>query len=268
MSTKPLPRPPVLLALRLAVLVGGFLAWWGLTETRILDPFFFGSPITVLVRTWEDFASGVIYRHLWITLLETLLAFAIGTGGGILLGFWLARAPLASAILDPYIKAANALPRVVLAPIFALWLGLGIWSKVALGVTLVFFIVFFNVYQGIREVNPVILANARMLGASNRQLLRHVYLPSALSWVFSSLHTAVGFALVGAVVGEYLGASAGLGYRIAQAEGVFDTNGVFSGMLVLTVFVIAIDVVVTMIEKRLLLWRPPENAGTTKSAQG
>ena len=150
----------------------------------------------------------------------------------------------------------NALPRVVLAPIFMLWLGLGIWSKVALGVTLVFFIVFFNVYQGVKEVSPVVLANARLMGMNERQLFRHVYWPSALSWMFSSLHTSVGFALVGAVVGEYLGSSAGLGYLIHQAEGVFDIAGVFAGMFVLAVFVLMIDWVVTRIEDRLLVWRP------------
>jgi NitT/TauT family transport system permease protein len=255
-----------LLTLRIIVLVAFFALWHVLTATKILDPFFFGSPVEVVRRTIGDFVSGTIYRHLWITLLETMLAFAIGTVGGIIFGFWFARAPLVSAVFDPYIKAANAIPRVVLAPIFALWLGLGIWSKVALGVTLVFFIVFFNVYQGVKEVSPVVLANARMLGMNARQLLRHVYLPSALSWVFSSLHTAVGFALVGAVVGEYLGASAGLGYRIAQAEGVFDTNGVFSGMLILTAFVILIDGLVSAIEAKLLVWRP--TASTTVAGAG
>jgi NitT/TauT family transport system permease protein len=151
---------------------------------------------------------------------------------------------------------ANALPRVVLAPIFALWLGLGIWSKVALGVSLVFFVVFFNVYQGVKEVSPTILANARMLGMNERQLLRHVYWPSALSWMFSSLHTSVGFAVVGAVVGEYLGSAAGLGYLIQQSEGLFDVAGVFAGMVVLAVFVLAIEALVSLAERRLLIWRP------------
>ena len=170
-----------------------------------------------------------------------MLAFVIGAVAGIALGFWLARNALLSAVFDPYIKMLNALPRVVLAPIFMLWLGLGIWSKVALGVTLVFFIVFFNVYQGVKEVSPVILANARMLGMSERQLFAHVYWPSALSWMFSSLHTSVGFAIIGAVVGEYLGSAAGLGYLIQQAEGTFDTTGVFAGMVILAVFVLIID---------------------------
>ncbi len=197
-----------------------------------------------------------VWQHLLFTLTEGLLAFVIGAGAGVLLGFWLARNALLSAVFDPYIKMLNALPRVVLAPIFMLWLGLGIWSKVALGVTLVFFIVFFNVYQGVKEVSPVILANARMLGLSERQLFRHVYWPSALSWMFSSLHTSVGFAIIGAVVGEYLGSAAGLGYMIQQAEGTFDTTGVFAGMVILAAFVLVIDWGVTLIENRLLVWRP------------
>lgn len=221
-----------------------------------LDPFFFSTPLAVFERTFKDFYTGVIWYHLGITLLETMLAFAIGALGGVLVGFWFARKAMIAAVFDPYVKMANALPRVVLAPIFALWLGLGIWSKVALGVTLVFFIVFFNVYQGVKEVSPTLLANARMLGMSERQLMRNVFWPSALTWMFSSLHTAVGFALVGAVVGEYLGSAAGLGYRIHQAEGVFDVTGVFSGMLVLSIFVIIIDTVVSAIENRLLVWRP------------
>ena len=153
---------------------------------------------------------------------------------------------------------ANALPRVVLAPIFMLWFGLGIWSKVALGFTLVFFIVFFNVWQGVREVPPTVLANARMLGMNERQLVRHVYWPAALSWMFSSLHTSVGFALVGAVVGEYLGAAAGLGYLIHEAEGTFDVAGVFAGMIVLAAFVLLVDEIVSLAERRLLAWRPQE----------
>ncbi len=216
----------------------------------------------MLQRIGQWFASGSIWPHLGVTLLETLLAFALGTILGVAVGLWLALAPTASALADPYIKAANAMPRVILAPIFSVWFGLGIASKVALGVTLVFFIVFFNVYQGIREVSPVILANARMLGANRRQLLRHIYLPSATAWVFSSLHTSVGMAFVGAVVGEYLGSAKGVGYLILQAEGTFDINSVFAGILVLTAFALLLDAAVTLIERRLLKWRPPAVAET------
>jgi NitT/TauT family transport system permease protein len=238
------------------------LAVWEIASTTTLfgDPhmieFFFSTPTAVARQIWAWFAEGSIWRHLWITLLEAALAFAIGSLGGIVIGFWFARRQTLAAVFDPYVKAANALPRVVLAPIFTLWFGLGIWSKVALGVTLVFFIVFFNVYQGVKEVNTTVLSNARMLGMNERQLLRHVYLPSALSWMFSSLHTSVGFAVVGAVVGEYLGSAGGLGYLIQQAEGVFDVAGVFAGMTVLAAFVLVIDWMVTLAERRLLVWRP------------
>jgi len=243
---------------QILLFVGVFAVWHVLTATEILPPFFFGQPLVVLEKAWDWFASGKIYSHLGITLLETALAFAAGTLLGLVIGLWLALSPMASALLDPYIKAANSMPRVILAPIFAVWFGLGIWSKVALGVTLVFFIVFFNVYQGVKEVSPVVLANARMLGASARDLLRTVYLPSATSWVFSSLHTAVGMAFVGAVVGEYLGSAAGVGYLILQAESVFDINTVFAGILVLTAFALALDGLVSFAEKRLLVWRPSQ----------
>ena len=250
-----------LIVLQVLVAVVAIAAWYALSTYpvfgyMVLPPFFFSNPVDVGAQIVDWFATGVIWKHLWVTLEESILAFVLGSFGGVLVGFWFARQPRTAAVFDPYVKMANALPRVVLAPIFTLWLGLGIWSKVALGITLVFFIVFFNVYQGVKEVSPTVLANARMLGMNERQLMRHVYWPSALSWMFSSLHTSVGFAVVGAVVGEYLGSAAGLGYLIQQAEGVFDVAGVFAGMFVLAAFVIVIDMIVTLVEKRLLVWRP------------
>ena len=257
------------LALYHLLLLGGVFVFWHLmTEPGFIPPFyfddatqakfFFGQPLEVFKRIWVWFSGGSIYLHLGITLIETLLAFVIGTLLGLAVGLWLALSPMASALADPYIKAMNAMPRVILAPIFAVWFGLGIESKVALGITLVFFIVFFNVFQGVKEVSPMVLNNARMLGASARQLLRTVYVPSAMSWVFSSLHTAVGMAFVGAVVGEYLGSARGVGYLILQAEGAFDINTVFAGILVLTAFALALDSAVTAAENRLLVWRPTQ----------
>src|SRR6266550_3374695 len=209
-----------LLMLQLLVAIVAVLLWQLFTSVpiggvKLLPPFFFSTPIDVATRIVKWFVEGTIWKHLWITLIESVLAFVIGSLAGILTGFWFAQQPLVAAVLDPYVKMINALPRVVLAPIFARWLGM-----------------------------------------SERALMRHVYWPSALSWMFSSLHTAVGFAVVGAVVGEYLGSAAGLGYIIQQAEGVFDVAGVFAGMLVLAAFVIVIDMIVTLIEKRLLVWRP------------
>lgn len=240
-----------------AVLVALLVAWHWATTLELVPRFFFGQPLPVLARIAAWFGSGQIYVHLGVTLLETALSFVIGGAFATALGLVLGLSPFASAIADPYIKAVNAMPRVILAPIFAVWFGLGVWSKVALGITLVFFIVFFNVYQGVREVSPDLVANARMLGASRRQLVRYVYLPSAASWVFSSLHTSVGMAFVGAVVGEYLGSARGVGYLIHQAEGVFDIDTVLAGILVLTVFALLLDGLVTLVEGRLQGWHPP-----------
>ncbi len=240
------------------LLTGVMLLWYGLTRTGILPTFFFGQPALVLARIWGWFLTGSIFIHLGNTLLETALAFASGTALGLVVGLWLALDPFFARLFDPYIKAINSMPRLIFAPIFAMWFGLGIWSKVALGVTLVFFIVFFNTYQGILEVDPNVINNARVLGARKGALTRHVLLPSAVVWILSSLHTSVGFALVGAVVGEYLGASRGLGYVIQLAEGTFDSTGVFSGMLVLAIVVIIIDLGLTAVENRLLVWKPQQ----------
>ena len=246
---------------RVCFLLAIFLTWEGGVRSGILPQLFFGSPSAVGIVIWDWLTSGKIYPHLAITLLETMLAFALGTASGFAVGLWLALRPLAAAIFDPFIKAVNSMPRLILAPIFAIWFGLGIWSKVALGVTIVFFIVFFNVYQGVREVSPVVLANTRMLGASQRQLIRTVYIPSAMTWVFSSLHLSVGMAFVGAVIGEYLGSSSGVGYLILQAESAFDTDTVIAGIFILTAFALLLDYGVAIAERWLLRWRPePANA--------
>lgn len=254
---------------QLLLLAAIFATWQIFTQPGLVPPFFwdnpdraaffFGEPVKIFRVVWTWFTEGTIYKHLWITLVETVLAFVIGSVMGLAMGLWLGLSPGASALFDPYITALNAMPRVVLAPIFMVWFGLGIWSKVALGVTLVFFIVFFNVYQGVKEVSPVVLNNTVMLGANRRQLLRHVYLPSATSWVFASLHVSVGMAFVGAVVGEYLGSASGVGYLIQQAEGAFDINAVFAGILVLTAFALVLDFAVGAAEKKLLVWRPSQS---------
>lgn len=261
------PKEARLWLWQLGLLLALFVFWHVMTAPGLIAPmmfdndtqaaFFFGEPLKVARRVWAWFVVDAdIYQHLGVTLAETLMAFAVGAALGLAGGLWLALAPMASRILEPYIKAMNAMPRIILAPIFSVWFGLGMGSKVALGVTLVFFIVFFNVYQGVKEVSPVVLANARMLGADARQLLRFVYLPSATSWVFSSLHTSVGLAFVGAVVGEYLGSSSGVGYLILQAEGSFDINTVMAGIVVLTAFALALDSLVGQVEQRLMKWQP------------
>ena len=245
---------------QLAITVIVLGSWELLGRVGIIDEFFFPLPTDILITVWKWTSTGYVFPHLWVTMQEAILAFVTGAAAGLILGFLLARISVLERLLDPFLKAFNALPRVVLAPIFLLWFGLGIWSKVAFGFTLVFFIVFFNTLEGVKSVDRVLVNNARMLGASEKQLLRHVFIPSALTWIFSSLHISVGFAITGAVVGEYLGASAGVGYAIAQAQGVFDTQGVFAGMFILMIVVLIIDILVNRLERHLLRWRPNQSS--------
>jgi NitT/TauT family transport system permease protein len=232
------------------------LAWEWAAASGLLDPFFFSRPSEIVLRVGQWIGTGALWVHVSTTFIEATLSFVLGAFLGVLVGFALAGVPILATLLEPYIRIANALPRVILAPIFLLWFGLGIWSKVALGVTVVFFVVFFNTYRGVREVDRAIVNNARMLGASEAQLVRHVLVPSALTWIFSSLHISIGMAIVAVVVGEYLGASRGIGYLIAQAEGVFDTTGVFAGMTVLAAGVLLVGGVVSQLERWLLRWKP------------
>ncbi len=223
-------RNATVLAWQIAVGAAVVAVWQTLASLKIIDPFFVSRPSDIARRLWTWVAGGTLWGHLATTLEESLLGLIV-------------------------IKMLNAVPRVVLAPLFLLWFGLGIWSKVALAVTLVFFVMFFNTYQGVRDADRVLIDNVRMLGASERQLVRHVLIPSALTWIFSSLQTSLGFAMVGAVVGEYLGATRGLGYVISQAEGTFDTTGVFAGMTVLGVVVVIVSAGVSRLERWLLRWK-------------
>jgi len=240
---------------RVALGLGLLGVWEAAVAFGALDPFFVSRPRDIAGRLWQWVSTGFIWTHLAITLQESILGLVIGAILGTVSGFALARAKTAAQIVEPYVMMLNAVPRVLLAPLFLLWFGLGIWSKVALSVTLVFFVMFFNAYQGVRNADPVLIANVRMLGATERQLVRHVLVPSALVWIFSSLQASLGFAMIGAVVGEYLGATRGLGYVISQAEGTFDTTGVFSGMVLLSLVVVLMSSVVARAEAWLLRWK-------------
>jgi NitT/TauT family transport system permease protein len=225
-----------------------------------IDPFFYGRPSGIATQLWTWIQNGTAQGPLWLqvatTLEEAFLGFVIGVGLGVVFGLVLGRVRLLSDVFAPYIKALNAMPRVVLGSIFIITIGYNIWSKVALAVVLVFFVVFFNAFQGVREVDRVLIANARILGASERQLSTHVIFPSALSWILASLHTSFGFALVGAVVGEYLGAYHGIGLVISTAQGTFNPNGVFAAMFILAVIALTAEVTLTWLENRLIKWRP------------
>ena len=247
----------VLRVLLLVVFIGG---WQFTTSVGIVDPFFWGQPSGIWNQlvTWvtEGTAQGPLWVQIAVTLEEAVLGFAIGVVLGVIFGVVLGRNRFLSDVLSPYIKAANSIPRIVLGPIFVIGFGLGIQSKIALAAVLVFFIVFFNAFQGVREVDRNLLANARILGASPRQLSSSVIIPSAMSWIFASLHTSFSFALVGAVVGEFLGSTEGIGLMIQNAGATFNANGVFAAMFILALVALITETLITALENRLIRWRP------------
>jgi len=250
--------------LLLVVIIGG---WELTTRVGIVDPFFWGQPsgIWAQIVTWvtQGTAQGPLWEQIAVTLEETVLGFLIGVALGVIFGVVLGRNRFLADVLGPFIKAANSIPRVVLGSIFIIGLGLGIQSKVALAVVLVFFIVFFNAFQGVREVDRNLLANARILGANQRQLSTAVIIPSALTWIIASLHTSFSFALVGAVVGEFLGSTQGIGLMIQTAQGAFNANGVFAAMVILAVVALLSELLITALENRLITWRPNTVADVT-----
>jgi NitT/TauT family transport system permease protein len=247
---------------RVAILVL-VLAGWELAATlHWIDPFFYSKPSLIARQIWDWSVEGTSQGPLWlqvaVTLEETLIGFFIGGVGGIVCGILLGRNQFLADIFSIYIKVANSIPRVVLGSVFVIALGLGIASKVALAVVMVFFVVFGNAFQGVREADRYMIANAQILGASNRQVTLQVVIPSALSWILASLHVSFGFALVGAVVGEFLGARVGIGLLIATAQGAFNASGVFAAMIVLGVVAFLADYLLTRIEGGLLKWRPAQ----------
>jgi NitT/TauT family transport system permease protein len=243
--------------LLLVVFIGG---WQLATGAGIIDKFFWGQPAGIWAQlvTWvtQGTAQGPLWEQIAATLEETVLGFVVGVVLGVVFGVVLGRNRFLSDVLSPYIKVANSIPRIVLGSIFVIALGLGMQSKVALAAVMVFFIVFYNAFQGVREVDRNLLANARILGANQRQLSTAVIIPSALTWITASLHTSFSFALVGAVVGEYLGATQGIGLIIQTAQGTFNANGIFAAMVILAVLALLAEFLITALENRLISWRP------------
>ena len=255
-----LVRKWTIITLRIAVLVIALGGWELSARMKWIDSFFFSMPSLIYLQLVEWFINGTSQGPLWmqvlVTLEETVLGFLIGAAGGIVCGIALGRNKLLSDVFSLYIQIANSIPRVVLGSVFVIALGLGMASKVALAVVMVFFVVFGNAFQGVREADRYMIANAQILGASKHQVTMTVVIPSALSWILASLHVSFGFALVGAVVGEFLGSKQGIGLLISTAQGAFNASGVFAAMIVLAVVALAADYLLTGLERRLLKWKP------------
>jgi NitT/TauT family transport system permease protein len=258
-------RRLVLALTRLGIVVVLLVGWQLCVNAKIVDPFFWGEPKGVWADLVDWFtvgtSQGSLADQILVTLEEAVLGFIIGSILGVVCGIALGRVRVLSELFAPFLKAANSIPRIILGSIFTVAFGFGIQSKVILAVVLVFFGVFFNAFQGAREVDRNLIANARLLGASRWQVTRDVVLPSAFTWILASLHISFGFALIGALVGEILGANQGLGLLIRSSQNNFDMNGVLAGMVLVAVIALTAEALITGLERRLLRWRPPQTHG-------
>jgi NitT/TauT family transport system permease protein len=246
----------------LFVLIGGWQLLVGGDSRKVI---LYGVPsgIVAQLHTWitQGTALGPLGNQIRVTLEEAIIGFFIGTALGVVCGIALGRIRFLAEVFSPYIKVLNSIPRIVLGSVFILAFGLGIESKILLVIVLVFFGVFFNSFQGVREVDRNLIANATILSGSRWQVTRHVVLPSAFTWIIASLHVSFGFALIGAIVGEFLGASQGLGQLIKEAQGTFNANGVWAAMVIMGIVALVAEWVITRLENRLLRWRPPQLSG-------
>jgi len=250
----------IVLFWQVAILIGLIGSWEFTAQRGIIDPFFYSSPSAIWTRLVEMMTEGIegisLWYHLWITMEESVIGFVLGSLGGIGAGIALGRNRMLGDIFQVYIKTLNAIPRVILAPIFALIFGYNIWAKVAVSFIMVFFVVFANAFQGVREADRAMIANAQILGASKWQVTRAVILPSAMSWIFASLHISFSFAIVGAIVSEFVISNAGIGFVIQLARGLHDPALMFASILVVLVVVLVAEGVMTWVEHRLARWRP------------
>ncbi len=247
-------RRALVIILRICVGVG-FISLWHYASGRWIDTLLISSPEAVGLRLWRWTLDGTLWSNLSVTLEATVLGFTIGCGIGFSAGLLFGRYRLLAEIFDPYITALYSIPKIVLAPLFIIWFGIGIESKVAVSAAIVFFVIFLNTYSGVREVDPIYVNTTRIMGGGEGSVLRHVIIPSAASWVITGLKVSVPYALVGTVIGEFMSSNSGIGFLISQATGLFNTASVYAGIIVLALVGAIINASLQRIEARVLRWR-------------
>jgi NitT/TauT family transport system permease protein len=248
------------LLLRLAFLVA-VVAVWELLSERVIDPYYISSPSRIGSDLWQGFTQGNLARDVGTTLSEAGIGLVLGMATGILAGLLFAFLPMLDRVLEPFIGAINAVPRPALAPLFVLWFGLGMSSKVLVVWSLVFFVAFYNAYQGVKSIDQDVVNAIRVMRASRLQMLRIVVLPAVFSWVFAAFKLSVGYAMIGAILGEFVGATSGLGYQLTQAQGLLDTDRVFSIVVVTGLLAAVVLWLAQRLENAVLKWRPQVQLG-------
>lgn len=246
---------PAMLLLGQLLIGALLLAGWQYASGRLIDPFFVSSPLLVFAKLQSWALAGTLWAHLYVTLYAMVLGFIIGAFGGFLVGLLFGRSALTAALLDPYITGIYCLPKIALAPLFIMWFGIGIESKIAMAAIIVFFLVFLNTFAGVRDVSKIFIHTTRIMGANEWQLLRYVIFPSAAAWVLTGLKISVPYALIGAVVAELISSNRGVGFLIGQAAGLFDTAGVFAGLFILAFTGVVLNMLLKRVEKHLLRWQ-------------
>lgn len=227
---------------------------WQAGSGTFIDPLFFSKPSTIVLRLVEGFRDGTLLGHTYATLYEIFGGYLLGVIVGGTLGYLAGVSTRFASYTEPYILLLNAIPKVAIAPIIVVWFGIGLTSKVVLASLMVFFVVFFNVFLGIRSLNVDYLHLARIMGASRRQVIWSVVLPSIAPFTLTALKQGVVFAVIGAIIAEFIASARGVGYYIQMASGMFDTAGVFAGVLILLAVVVVASGFFSLIERRYLRW--------------
>jgi NitT/TauT family transport system permease protein len=239
---------------RAGIIVGFFLAW-ELASGRWIEPFLISSPSRIFTSLLTGFSSGDLLQHTWVTFQEIAIGFPVGAIAGIGLGYAFGRSRLLADIFEPIIIALNGIPRTALAPLFIVWLGIGLWSKVGVVFLLTFFLNFFNTYSGMRQMDQEYVDLANLMGVKGWKLTFKVIFPAISPYVFTGIRTSIPFAVIGAIVGEFVAATEGVGFFIRMSAGIFRTADVFVGIIVLMIMVIIMDKIAEAVERRALRWQ-------------
>jgi NitT/TauT family transport system permease protein len=240
--------------IRTGIILGFFLAW-ELASGRWIEPFLISSPSRIFTSLLTGFQSGDLLQHTWVTFLEVAIGFPIGAITGIALGYGFGRSRLLAEVFEPIIIALNGIPRTALAPLFIVWLGIGLWSKVGVVFLLTFFLNFFNTYTGMRQMDQEYVDLAGLMGVRGWKLTLKVIFPAISPYVFTGIRTSIPFAVIGAIVGEFVAATEGVGFFIRMSAGIFRTADVFVGIIVLMIMVIIMDKIAEAVERRALRWQ-------------
>lgn len=246
-------------AARIAFLVV-LLGSWELASGRLVNSLFLSKPSAIAEQIWEWARSGTLFYHAGITSIEALLGFLLGSFVGMCCGVLFGRSEWVAAVFDPFIMMFYSMPKVALAPMFIMWFGIGIDMKIYLTATIVFFLVFLNTYAGVKAVSREQEAILRLMGASERHILRKVVLPSAVAWVFNGLRLSVPYALIGAIVGEFIASNRGLGHLLSDSSGKFDSAGMFAALFAIMILALLLNTAVKLFERVAMPWKAAENA--------